>query len=181
MGFKNRRAVRRSLALLVLLPWLVSCGDGGFSDLDAFMAENRARPGGVIEPIPTFKAYEAFAYAATTLRSPFDRPVDIRQLAALSSRAALRPDNNRPKEYLERFKLNSLLMVGSLERAGEDWTLIKDPDGGIHRVQVGNFLGRDHGRIVEMGDTFFAVIEIVPDGTEGGWVERPRTIELSGM
>jgi type IV pilus assembly protein PilP len=92
-----------------------------------------------------------------------------------------KPDNNRPKEYLERFTLDSLVMVGSLERSGQDWTLIKDPDGGIHRVQVGNFLGRDHGKIVEMGDTFVAVIEIVPDGTEDGWVERPRTIELSGM
>jgi type IV pilus assembly protein PilP len=181
MGFENIKTVRRSLSLLVLLPWLVSCGDRGFSDVDAFMAEQRARPVGVIAPIPTFKAYEAFAYAATTLRSPFDRPVDIRKLAALSSRAALRPDHNRSKEYLERFTLDSLLMVGSLERAGEGWTLIKDPDGGIHRVQVGNFLGRDHGRIVEMGDTFVAVIEIVPDGTEDGWVERPRTIELSGM
>lgn len=181
MGFETMRTVRRALTLPVVLAGLVSCGDSGFSDLDAFMAEQRARPGGVIEPIPTFKAYEAFAYAATTLRSPFDRPVDIRELAALSSRAAVRPDNNRPKEYLERFTLDSLLMVGSLERAGEDWTLIKDPDGGIHRVQVGNFLGRDHGRIVEMGDTFFAVIEIVPDGTEDGWVERPRTIELTGM
>ena len=181
MGFETMRTVRRSLGLLVILPWLVSCGDSGFSDLDAFMAEKRARPGGVIEPIPTFKAYEAFAYAATTLRSPFDRPVDIRQLAALGTRIALRPDNNRPKEYLERFTLDSLLMVGSLERAGEDWTLIKDPDGGIHRVQVGNFLGRDHGRIVEMGDTFVAIVEIVPDGTADGWVERPRTIELSGM
>ena len=171
----------RGLMLLVLAPWLVSCSDSGFSDLDAFMAEKRARPGGVIEPIPTFKAYEPFAYAATTMRSPFDRPVDIRQLAALSSRVALKPDNNRPKEYLERFTLDSLVMVGSLERSGQDWTLIKDPDGGIHRVQVGNFLGRDHGKIVEMGDTFVAVIEIVPDGTEDGWVERPRTIELSGM
>ena len=112
MGFETMRTVRRSLALLVLMPWLASCGDGGFSDLDAFMAEKRARPGGVIEPIPTFKAYEAFAYAATTLRSPFDRPVDIRQLASLGTRIALRPDNNRPKEYLERFTLDSLLMVG---------------------------------------------------------------------
>jgi len=171
----------RLLCLLLLAPGLLSCADRGFSDLDAFMAEKRARPGGVIEPIPTFKAYEAFAYAATTLRSPFDRPVDIRQLAALSARAALRPDDNRPKEFLERFTLDSLLMVGSLERGGQDWTLIRDPDGGIHRVRLGNFLGRDHGRIVETGDTFIAVIEIVPDGTEDGWVERPRTIELSGM
>ena len=171
----------RLLCLLLMAPGLLSGADRCFRDLDAFMAEKRARPGGVIEPIPTFKAYEAFAYAATTLRSPFDRPVDIRQLAALSARVALRPDDNRPKEYLERFTLDSLLMVGSLERSGQDWTLIRDPDGGIHRVQVGNFLGRDHGRIVEMGDTFIAVIEIVPDGTEDGWVERPRTIELSGM
>lgn len=181
MGFKMMRAVPRSLWLTALLPWLVSCGNSGFSDLEAFMAEKRDRPGGVIEPIPMFKAYEAFAYAATTLRSPFDHPVDIRQLAARSARAALRPDANRPKEYLELFTLDSLLMVGSLEHAGQDWTLIKDSDGGIHRVQVGNFLGRDHGRIVEMGDTYVAVIEIVPDGTEDGWVERPRTIELSGM
>jgi type IV pilus assembly protein PilP len=73
------------------------------------------------------------------------------------------------------------VMVGSLQRNGQDWTLIKDPEGGIHRVQVGDFLGRDHGRIIDMGAAFIAVIEIVPDGTEGGWVERPRTIELSGM
>jgi len=183
MRFKggNKAMGQRGLTLLVLVPWLVSCSDSGLSDLDAFIAEKRARPGGVIEPIPTFKAYEPFAYAATTLRSPFDRPLDIRQLAALSSRVALKPDDNRPKEYLERFTLDSLVMVGSLERNGQDWTLIKDPDGGIHRVQAGNFLGRDHGKIVEMGDKFVAVIEIVPDGTEDGWVERPRTIELSGM
>ena len=69
----------------------------------------------------------------------------------------------------------------NLGRGEKPRTLIQDPDGGIHRVQVNHFLGRDHGRVVEMGATFVAVIEIVPDGTEGGWVERPRTIELSGM
>ena len=151
------------------------------SDLDNFMAQKRAAPGGVIEPIPKYEPYEAFAYSAATLRSPFDRPMDSRQVAARSARAALRPDPSRPKQILERFTLDSLVMVGSLQRNGQDWTLIKDPEGGIHRVQVGDFLGRDHGRIIDMGAAFIAVIEIVPDGTEGGWVERPRTIELSGM
>lgn len=172
---------RQALGLVMFSVCLSGCAEKGFDDLDAFMAEKRARPGGVIEPIPSFKAYEPFAYAATTLRSPFDRPVDIRQLASLSARIALRPDISRPREYLERFTLDSVLMVGSLARGEQDWTLIKDPDGGIHRVQVGNFLGRDHGRIVEMGATYVAVIEIVPDGTEDGWVERPRTIKLTGM
>ena len=173
--------LRTLLSTSVSVFVLIGCSEADFSDLDTFMEEKRSRPGGIIAPIPTFKAYEAFAYSATTLRSPFDRPIDIRQLTALSARAALRPDANRPKQYLERFTLDSLFMVGSLKRNGQNWTLIKDPEGGIHRVQVGDFLGRDHGRVVEMGTGFIAVIEIVSDGTEDGWVERPRTIELSGM
>ena len=36
------------------------CSQRDFTDLDAFMAEKRARPGGIIAPIPSFKAYEAF-------------------------------------------------------------------------------------------------------------------------
>ncbi len=90
------------------------------------------------------------------------------------------PDFDRAREFLEQFTLDSLQMVGRLERGGTYWSLMRDPQGGIHRVSPGNFLGRDHGRITEMGETFIAVIEIVTDGTAEGWVERPRVIELTG-
>lgn len=160
---------------------LTACSGSDFSDLDDFMAEKKARPGGIIAPIPTFKAYEAFAYSATTLRSPFDRPIEVREIAQLQAIAAIKPDPNRAKEFLEQYTFDSLRMVGSLERSGTNWTLIKDPDGGVHRVRAGNFLGRSHGKIVEMSDTYVAVVEIVSDGTADGWVERPRTIKLSGI
>ena len=104
-----------------------------------------------------------------------------RQLAALSAPTTVQPDESRTRDYLERFPLDTLAMVGTLQRDTANWSLIKDPDGRIHRVQIGSFLGRDHGRVVEMGDAFIAVTEIVSDGTENGWVERPRTIELTGM
>lgn len=171
----------RSLYVLGLASLLAACGGNDYSDLDAFMAEKRARPGGIIAPIPTFKAYEAFSYSATTLRSPFDRPIEVREIAQLQAIAAIKPDEDRAKEFLEQFTFDSLLMVGSLSRTGTDWTLIKDPDGGVHRVRVGNYLGRHHGKIVEMTDTYVAVVEIVSDGTEDGWVERPRTIKLQGL
>jgi type IV pilus assembly protein PilP len=158
---------------------VTACSGDDMRDLDAFMAEKRARPGGVIEPIPTFKAYEAFAYAATTMRSPFDRPVEVRQVARLNARSAVKPDPNRPREFLEQFTLDSLQMVGRLERGSGVWALIRDPNGGIHRVQPGDFLGRDHGKITDMGVGFVAVVEIVSDGTAEGWVERPRTLELA--
>jgi type IV pilus assembly protein PilP len=153
----------------------------GFSDLDQFMAEKRARPGGIIAPIPTFKAYEAFAYSATRLRSPL-RPTH--RGAGDHAAAGDQRDQagrERAKEFLEQYTFDSLAMVGTLERGGDNWALVQDPEGGIHRVQVGNYLGRNHGKIVELTDTYLAVVEIVSDGTSDGWVERPRTIELSGL
>ena len=50
----------------------------------------------------------------------------------------------------------------------------------MHRVNAGNYLGRHHGKIVNMTDTSVAIVEIVSDGTAEGWVERPRTIKLVG-
>ena len=82
---------------------------------------------------------------------------------------------------MEQFTFDSLSMVGTLEKAENDWTLIQDPEGGVHRVQQGEFLGRNHGKIVEMTDTYVAVVEIVSDGSDDGWVERPRTIKLQGL
>lgn len=168
------------LVLLACLS-LAACSGSDMTDIDAFMNEKRARPGGMIAPIPTFKAYEAFSYSATTLRSPFDRPVEVREIAQLQAVSTVKPDDTRPKEFLEQFTFDSLVMVGSLERNGKDWTLIRDPQGGIHRVAVGNYVGRSHGKIIEMTDTYVAVVEIVTDGTTDGWVERPRTIKLNGI
>ena len=65
-------SVSRLLFTLLAIALLAGCGSRDFSDLDAFMNEKRARPGGIIDPIPTFKAYEAFSYGATRLRSPFE-------------------------------------------------------------------------------------------------------------
>jgi type IV pilus assembly protein PilP len=172
----------RNLLLLCLSGALLAgCSGGDFSDLDSFMAEKRARPGGIIAPIPTFKAYEAFAYSATTLRSPFDQPIEVREITQLQAIAAIKPDDSRSKEFLEQFTFDSLSMVGTLDKDDTHWTLIKDPEGGVHRVKAGNFLGRHHGKIVDMTDTYVAVVEIVSDGTPDGWAERPRTIKLSGI
>jgi type IV pilus assembly protein PilP len=172
---------RTMLLLLLSASFLAACSGRDFSDLDSFMEEKRSRPGGIIAPIPTFKAYEAFSYSATTQRSPFDRPIEVREIAQLQSIVAIKPDPNRSKEFLEQYTFDSLRMVGTLERGETDWVLIMDPNGGVHRVQGGNFLGRLHGKIVDMTDTYVAVVEIVSDGSADGWVERPRTIKLSGI
>jgi type IV pilus assembly protein PilP len=67
-------------------------------------------------------------------------------------------------------------MVGTIANDGGVFALVSGA-GGVHRVQVGDYLGRNHGRIQTIDESNVEVIEIVPDG-EGGWLERPRSILL---
>ena len=156
---------------------LAGCSSGDYQDLDAFMAEKKSQPAGHIKPIPAFKAYKAFAYSATSMRSPFNKPVEVTEITRLRMASNVKPDPNRTKEYLEQFSVDSLSMVGSLEQANVLWALMLDREGGVHRVKENNFIGRNHGKVVEATETYISVIEIVPNGVDG-WMERPRTIKL---
>lgn len=175
MQYSVLRHVALTVAASVLL---AACGgDSAYRDIDMFMDETKARPVGQIPPIPPFKAYKAFNYSASGLRSPFVRPVEAKQVARLSGSASVKPDFNRKQEYLEQFSLDSMRMVGSLEIDGVRWALIRDSEDSVHRVRKGNFLGRNHGRIIESNENHIVIIEIVSDGAEG-WIERPRTLEI---
>ncbi len=171
---------KRLLVLSAVLS-LAACGGSKLDDLERFVKDKTEQPGGFIEPIPPFTAYEAFAYSAQSMRSPFDRPVEVVQLAALRLRSTVAPDRTRAKEFLEQFQVDDLMLVGKLERQGIEWALLQDPSGGIHRVREGNYVGPDHGKIVDVGDGYLAIMEIVTDGTSDGWVERPRTLEYEAL
>lgn len=161
----------------LLLLGLTACDStAGFSDLQAYMDEVRARPKGQIEPVPTFPPYEAFTYSASGLRSPFQPPVKIELRQRQKGSAEIKPDESRPKQFLEGFNIELFEMVGLLANDGGRFALISGA-GGVHRVKVGDYLGRNYGRIVTIGDDRIEVVEIVPDG-EGGWLERPRTLTL---
>jgi type IV pilus assembly protein PilP len=152
--------------------------DGGkdFNDLNTFMDGVRARPVGTIEALPKFRSYEAFTYNAASLRSPFQPPVKIDLQNRQKGSRLVAPDENRVKQFLEGFNIEVFEMVGTLGNESGTFALLKGA-GGVHRVKVGDYLGRNNGRIVSVSDGQVDVIEIVPDG-EGAWLERPRTIAL---
>lgn len=160
---------------------LSACGASEMADLRQFVKDKTERPGGLIEPIPTFTAYEAFAYSAAGMRSPFDRPIEVVELTTLRLRSSVAPDRTRAREFLEQFDVDTLSLVGRLERQGVEWALLRDPSGGIHRVREGNYIGPDHGKVVDVGTGYIAIMEVVTDGTSNGWVERPRTLELGAQ
>ena len=89
----------------------------------------------------------------------------------------IQPDRNRNREELEAHPLDALRMMGTLEQEGETWGIVRAPDAVIHRVKVGNYLGKNHGKIVDISEETIALTEIVPDG-QGGWVERDASLAL---
>lgn len=162
--------------LTVLAVSLAGCNNGSFADLQAYMDEVRAQPRGRIEAMPKEVVYEPFTYRAASLRSPFQPPVKLEQ--ALKERASsnVKPDDTRVKDFLEGFALESFAMVGTLENLGGAYALVRGADG-VHRVRIGEYMGRNHGRIVAITANTIEIVELVPDGADG-WLERPRTLTL---
>lgn len=172
-GFRSKKLWLASCCLI-----LGACGSGvEHQDLHDFMEKARSQPVGEIEPLPTFNPYETFKYSAMALRSPFEKPVIVDGESQSEGVSAVEPDQNRKKEYLEQFNFSAFSLVGAIARDGVLWSLVEDGEGDVHRVTVGNYMGKNHGKIVSNVESKVDVIEIVPDG-KGGWVERPRTLTL---
>lgn len=154
------------------------------SDLRDYVEEVNSRPSGTIPPPPEYKSFDLVSYTASGVRSPFEvpQPIELQNEDSEEPKSNVRPDPNRVPEFLETFRIENLAMVGTLTGLDSEmlWALIKDGEGEIHRVQVGNYLGRNHGQIININETQIDLIEIVPSGQDN-WVERPRVIVLSGL
>lgn len=175
------KAVRwlRIVILSLLSLVLAACSrNADMADLQQFVVEVSMRPGEPVEPMPVFLPYEAFTYSAASMRSPFDVPVMAGTGVGVESTSSVQPDFTRTPEPLESFALTALSMVGMITRDGATIALVRDEIGMIHRIGRGNYLGRNHGRVVQVTPDEIAIMEIVPAG-DGGWVERPRTLALA--
>ena len=174
--------ISRMLLLLCSGIAVAACSSSGnVSDLQRYVDDVSSKPRGRVEPIPEYKPYESFSYSASALRSPFGLPAIAEETEKISLNGfSVRPDPDRAKEYLEQFSVDQLGMVGTLQKPqGDLFALIRDGYGGVVRVKEGEYMGRNHGRIVSIQDDRINLIEIVPDG-QGGWLERPRTLALNG-
>ena len=168
--------IRKGLLFAITAAGLVACG-GDMDDLDSYINEVKARPGGRIEPLPEITPYEVFTYVADAegLRSPF--VPDTPQTAGPAS-GGTSPDPDRPAEFLESFPLDTLRMVGTMDINQTVYGLVQTTDGLIHRVVPGNYMGQNDGRVTEITESEIVLVEIISDGI-GGYIERDAAIGLS--
>ena len=68
--------------------------------------------------------------------------------------------------------------LGTLSRGKQSWAVIQAPDGTVHRVQVGNHLGQNSGKVTKITEAKVEVIEFLQGGL-GDWVEREAALAIT--
>jgi len=168
------------VVVVSMLTLLTACG-GSQDDLGRYIAEVKARPSTPIPPIPAVRTYTPYEYEGLIGRDPFRQSTSegSDEVGSTSSGSGPRPDFQRPREYLERFELDTLMMVGTFAKEPSEWALIRDPDGTIHRVAVGNYMGKNHGKVSKISPDEVDLSEFIADGS-GGWLVRDASMALGG-
>lgn len=162
----------------ILLPTLLLAGCGGeeFQDLQDFVKNSGADMRGKIEAPPEVKPYEPFNYDNSAgLGDPFKPRMQARHPG--EKQGTNQPNLDRHKEELEEFALESLKMVGFLYIHDTANAQIMAPDGKIHNVKVGNFMGQNFGQIISITETEIKLKEMVQDSA-GDWSERISSLQL---
>ncbi|BBA37240.1 Tfp pilus assembly protein PilP [Methylocaldum marinum] len=167
----------------LLVSWLVALGISGcagndLTDLEAYVAEVKARQKGSVEPLPEIKTVEPFVFNPEDLRDPFIIDDNVQETVEARIGNGIRPDIKRPKEELESYELDTLRMVGTVNRHGVLWGLVKAGDGTIHRVRAGNHMGKNFGKIVNIKESIIELVEIISE-SPGAWRERKAALDLA--
>ena len=165
----------RLTGLALVLVVLSGCSPG--NDLRQWVAQEKAKKGAPLDPLPVIRTFETFEYKDQDLRDPFNVSVEEQETTANNGP---HPDQDRAHEPLEAFTLDGLKMSGTLGLAKTIEGLVRDPDGVVHRVHVGNYLGQNYGRITGITEDHIEIVELVPNGS-GGWMERQATIALGDI
>lgn len=165
----------RVILLIFLL--LTGCGGEEFQDLRDFVNNSGKDMRGKIEAPPDVKPYEPFVYDNSAgLGDPFKPRTQARQPGEKAG--VNQPNLERHKEELEEFPLDSLKMVGYLYIHGTANAQIMAPDGKIHNVKTGNYMGQNFGQITSITETEIKLKEMVQDST-GDWSERTSSLQLA--
>ena len=165
--------------LVIIVLMVTGCAEERtLSDLMQFVEATHRDTVPKVEPLPEQVPVASVTYQADPSQDPFARSnvfgTPEAQVIAEPEPDPLEPDANRAPELLEQFPLDALQMLGTLQLEGTIWGLVSAPDGEIHRVMVGSYLGQNNGKIIAI-DSSEGVLEIEEryQGVSGRWERRP--------
>src|SRR6185312_1485671 len=156
----------------------LSACSGEQDELQAWMEQQRHEVHPSVQPLSPPQKFNPQAYAGMDGVEPFSaqKLTGALKQEARQPNSAVAAELNRRKEPLEAFPLDSMTMVGSVNRKGVPFALLK-VDNLLYQVKAGEYLGQNYGKIMKITETEITLREIVQDAA-GEWIERPTTLQL---
>ena len=160
---------------------LSACSGEPAGDLQDWVRSQRAAAKPQVPALVEPKKFQPQTYAAERSMEPFSL---LKLTQALrrdmehntSSVSLILPEQSRRKEELELIPLDTMTMVGSLERQGQKTGLLR-VDKLLYQVSSGQYLGQNYGKIVRITEDRIQLRELIQDPS-GDWVEKMTDLDL---
>ena len=145
-----RQAIVKLSILLVSLA-LLGCSGGVDEQLRSYTENVLKRKAKPLPPPDPPEPYLVYNYSGEGVDpfKPFFQEVPKEELPP-DPNSEFAPIAGRIKEELERHPLDALRMVGTLEQGTDVWGVILGRDGTVYRVQIGNYMGQNYGKIIAL-------------------------------
>jgi type IV pilus assembly protein PilP len=172
-----RPRAHRAVLALSIAGLLAACG-AELSELDQWMGQQKREVKPNVAPLSPPKKFDPHPYVAADAVDPFSN----QKLAVALKRDERAPSSllagelKRRKEPLEAYPLDTMSMVGSINKQGQPYALLR-VDNLLYQVKVGDYIGQNYGRITRVGETELVLREVVQDAA-GEWIERTGTLQL---
>lgn len=167
--------------ILVMTVALAGCGDSDTQEIQHWMNQVKRDAKVTVKPVPPPNQFSPFVYEAQEVVDPFHTDkLEIlfakAKTSASSSSGIKAPDMDRRKELLESYPLDTIKMVGALNKRGMTFAVLQI-DGAVHHAKAGSYIGTNFGMITNIDENAIHIKEVVQDAS-GEWVERDAKLEL---
>ena len=165
-------------AALALAAVLAAGCSAEHDELQQWMEQQRREAKPNVPPLQPPRKFDPQPYTSAQAVEPFsNQKLSVALKAeARGPNSLLASELNRRREPLESYPLDSMIMVGSVDKQGQPYALLR-VDNLLYQVKVGDYLGQNYGRITRIAETEITLREIVQDAA-GEWIERPATLQL---
>ena len=172
--------MKRIISLVFLTLTITGCTADN-QDLVDYINDVKGRKTALVESVPDMEIFVALHYSATGARNPFSnpRPESVKAETPFPQNCP-QPNFARIKGPLETYSLDNLNMHGTLGSEKHLWGLIRASTGEIFRVSPGDYIGLNHGEILDITKNYIELSELILTG-KGCWQVRTTQIPLSSQ
>lgn len=170
----------KKIGLFAIILFLSGCQQTTKEDLKNEIEAAKLTAVGYIPESPHIIERHAYKYSSSGLKSPFRNSIsEIR--TEKKTLTEIKPDLNRKKSELENFDLQNFYMTGTIKLSKDDLNqaIVNNGKGRTFIVSVGDYIGKNNGKILSITNDSIKLEEIIPNGAYR-WVKRPTEIKLVG-